>query len=1213
MALVFISHSSFDNEKTETILKVLKKNNIDSIFLDLNDIGTGEVWEKKIYSEIQRSHVMLLLLSPAWVSSKWCFAEYRLARALGKEILPLVIEDGKDAEIDTWIENNIQKSNFTKDEKVLNGVITRIKNISMDTQKGFVWNSNRSPYPGLVSFTEEDASIFFGRERDVKIIIERLNAMQHNKNIKLINIVSASGLGKSSVLQAGIIPRLKLSYANQWEVLEVFRPTRKPLYEFTKLVSKLLNKKDEYKALYEGLKGSFYKKFLDDIFTEIEFLSINKKFILLAIDQIEEFYTLSEEEERKLFFRLLDYVLEEKENICVIWTLRSDYLKEFQVDVFTSTIHKYEELYNLSVIPKEAIETIIKEPAYIAGVNIEKSLLMRIKDDMQSTDALPILALCLNELYIQYAKNGILRLIDYQHLGESEHSNPMENIIKRKADEAIFPYRNNKETLDALKKAFIPHLVRINTQNEYVQRDALFSSLPKEACSAIEALVNARLLIKKTTNNQIRIEISHEALIRKWSLLQEWLKDEDEFLIIKSRLEIAVEEWEKAKNIDEALLSGLQLEKALIWKDRLSNIREITYINKSLAFEVDNKRRNKQKFKIAFIFIVLLLFVSLYNWKKATEYSKETDKTLEESKIKQALVYRDYLNEPLKAKLIFGKLLNENHHSQRLKILYNSINKELKLVKIKEHNDSYNGVVISRKYSNQILVWTLNNQVELWNSKTRTQICAYEHNKSINGAIFNKEENFILSWSADGEIKLFDKVNRRMGKTFKRKGNVMGAKFDRNETKILSWAEKNVKVWNLKNDKKVLKTFYHHNHVKGAIFSENNKYIFTWSGKSIKRWNIKNGDFIEFKHDNIVEGIMLNKKENTILSWGSNTVRLWSLETKKELRLFRHTNIVNGAIFNEDENKILSWSKDESVRLWSISKNKEIHIYKHKTIVVGAEFYNDEKEILSWGGDEGTQRGEVKLWNTKTAETLLSVIHDSKVYLAVLDIKNNILKSWSSNWDTKISEVREWKIKMGSKVDRGDNEVLKIHNNNKLLEWKHSRELKVYSENSILLHTLKHYLNINGAIFNQDKTKILTWSKDSTIKLWSYETGELFMILNHGNSVKGALFNNDESLIISWSRTEVKLWDMNRNMLCSLSKKSLKNVSFNEEEDSILMLTKDNEVSIYNLYKNKESNNKDYLLEVARENGISLTTLDEVNVLNDKEWRIKKEKARSLE
>ena len=93
MPAIFISHSSRDGTIADDIKSALAQMGFDRVFLDFDKdsgIGAGEDWEKRLYEELSRCHAVILVITPSWLGSKWCFAELAQARALGKVILPAI-------------------------------------------------------------------------------------------------------------------------------------------------------------------------------------------------------------------------------------------------------------------------------------------------------------------------------------------------------------------------------------------------------------------------------------------------------------------------------------------------------------------------------------------------------------------------------------------------------------------------------------------------------------------------------------------------------------------------------------------------------------------------------------------------------------------------------------------------------------------------------------------------------------------------------------------------------------------------------------------------------------------------------------------------------------------------------------------------------------------------------------------------------------------
>jgi len=98
MANIFISHSSKDNDITKEIFEYLKDINR-SIFLDFDGdhkLQGGDKWAKELYKRVRKARIMIVVLSPNWLDSTWCYKEYCMARVLRKKIIPVIIEEEKE-------------------------------------------------------------------------------------------------------------------------------------------------------------------------------------------------------------------------------------------------------------------------------------------------------------------------------------------------------------------------------------------------------------------------------------------------------------------------------------------------------------------------------------------------------------------------------------------------------------------------------------------------------------------------------------------------------------------------------------------------------------------------------------------------------------------------------------------------------------------------------------------------------------------------------------------------------------------------------------------------------------------------------------------------------------------------------------------------------------------------------------------------------------
>ena len=219
MARIFISHSSRDNEAAARMKAWLASQGFETTFLDFDKttgIPPGADWEKTLYREVEHSQAVIIIQTPNWLASKWCFAEFTQARALGKAIFPVIEAPTGDA----LISPDIQTLNLTQRSRGRARAAHRANSCGSRSTPRAASNGTRAArrFPGLLAFQEEDAAIYFGRDDDIRRLIERLDARRAQGGAKLIALLGSSGSGKSSLLRAGVIPRLKRAGRN-WIVV----------------------------------------------------------------------------------------------------------------------------------------------------------------------------------------------------------------------------------------------------------------------------------------------------------------------------------------------------------------------------------------------------------------------------------------------------------------------------------------------------------------------------------------------------------------------------------------------------------------------------------------------------------------------------------------------------------------------------------------------------------------------------------------------------------------------------------------------------------------------------------------------------------------------------------------------------------------------------------------------------------------------------------
>ena len=227
MSKLFIIHSSKDNAIADELKHLLEAQGHKSVFLDFdpdNGIPPGRNWVQELYQQLRSCQAVIVLCSQYSMTSKWVFAEITQANALGKHIFPIKIGD---CTIDSILTTVQVLDLTTNKEETYQQLWRGLRIAGLDPANAFDWDGSRPPYPGLMAFQEADAAVFFGRDTEIQKGLELLNRLHQFGGARIMMILGSSGSGKSSLVLAGLLPRLRRN-KDQWLVVDPFRSYEDP-------------------------------------------------------------------------------------------------------------------------------------------------------------------------------------------------------------------------------------------------------------------------------------------------------------------------------------------------------------------------------------------------------------------------------------------------------------------------------------------------------------------------------------------------------------------------------------------------------------------------------------------------------------------------------------------------------------------------------------------------------------------------------------------------------------------------------------------------------------------------------------------------------------------------------------------------------------------------------------------------------------------------
>ena len=552
MATFFISHSTEDKAAAVAVQEKLSAAGFGALFLDSDPrdgIPAGSRWERQLYSELRRADGVIFLGTPASVGSRWCFAELALARAVGKPIFPIVLKSGGEHPLlgDTqWID--FAREGDRAFERLWNALAGR----GFDARDAFAYDPKRSPYPGLGTFEAADAAVFFGRDDEARRLVGRLQPTLERGTGRFVALIGPSGSGKSSLVRAGLIPRLRRD-RERWVVVPAFTPGERPTSALAQALSAALGESgrvEDWRDLERRIR--------DDPSELVELVhdlaaagTGQRRSVLLVVDQAEELTRVGREE-RAAFIALLTAGIEGSRRLWVVATLRSEFLDALLQD--PAMVKLIGEPDVLGPLDSARIPEVVEGPAGRAGIDFDPGLVGRIAADTRGGDALPLLAYTLQQLYERAGPERRITQADYEAIGG------VPGAVTSRADQISEELgRRGKGTL------VVPTLLRfaaVDAAGSSAGRMVRRASLSEDEDEVVQAFVEARLLRSGEAGGEPVVQVAHDALLRVWRPLSESIAASAERLRLRSDLERQAQEWRSAKRSDSYLLRGERLAKA---------------------------------------------------------------------------------------------------------------------------------------------------------------------------------------------------------------------------------------------------------------------------------------------------------------------------------------------------------------------------------------------------------------------------------------------------------------------------------------------------------------------------------------------------------------------------------------------------------------------------------------------------------------------------
>ena len=1056
-------------------------------------------------------------------------------------------------------------------------VATRLLELAATVRREDAPAPGLPPYKGLYYFDEQDADLFFGRNTLIETLIDHLNH-RLGSDLRFLAVVGASGSGKSSVIRAGLIPALHWRQASSgWPTL-VMTPTAHPL-----------------DALAANLQGESRRdrstaRLVDELARRTQTLqrelqrvskTTSSTHVLLVVDQFEELFTLCRSEaEQAAFVENLLLAARSPDGIAIIViVLRADFYAHCaRFDLLRKALAQCQEY--IGPMTTGELRLAIGEPALSGHWELEPGLVDLLLHDVGADPgrspepgALPLLSHALLATW-QHRRGHLLTLSGYTASGG------VRGAIAETA-EAVFHDQLDTEQRAIARQIFLrltefgEDPTTADTRRK-VQFDEL-ASRPEDREQVHEVLMtlaDARLI----TTEQNSVEVSHEALIREWPTLRNWLEENREGLRLHRHLTEAAQDWEAIGRDPDALYRGGRLIQTVEWSlghPEDLNPLEQAFLEASQAFAdqesaereaerqraleaarqlaetqrmraeeqtKSNHRLRQRSWFLLFASIAagaLAILAAIFGQRSIANERLATSRELAAAAVSQVNV------DPERSVLLALKALEESPTLDARNSLHRSLPELHLLFTIPAgHTGGSPGITYSPDGSRLASEGPFG-EIKIWNASTGSLIFTLPGNEEdVASDVVFSPDGKLLAYAGLTTVDIYDAQTWQH--IFSLSGDSIGTTRGYNlgvgqisfspDSQRLAVANMDgvPKVWDLVSRKEIISLTGQEQIMKGIAYSPDGLLLATGGDAgNVIVWDAENGEMrSDYTLGGIIHAVAFSSDGRLAAGSEDGFAKIWDLKASYETVSLPRQSGYYSLTFIPD-GRLVTAGQDGTARVWDTVTGLELlTLAGHQSTVVDVAASPQGDRIATSGYD-----GTVKVWETIPGHELLTLHgHNAVVWNVAYSPDGSQIASASIDGTARILDADSGKLLMtlvqGSEPDDGFTGLAFHPNGKKLATGSLGGSVAIWDLNSgTILKRLEGHTNmVVGLTFSPDGTRLASASWDQTAKVWDVATGmEITTFTGHAKNalLVGIAFSPDGKQVFSSGadRQLVRVWD----------------------------------------------------------------------------------------
>ena len=857
-----------------------------------------------------------------------------------------------------------------------------------------------SPYRGLSVFGEQDAGWFFGREAATAQVLDRMASLLAGTGLLVVSGVS--GAGKSSLLRAGVLPRIRAAGlpgapgSRSWPCL-VLTPTRAPLDELALRV-----------AVPAGADAVAVRRGLDTapawfaltarqaalprprgpgdsagLAAEREMPPRHRR-VVLVVDQFEELFTqCAEEGQRRAFITALHAAAtaghgpDQAPAALVLLSVRADF--EARCADYPQLAGPVQDRYLVIAMAERQLRMAITEPAKKAGAKVDDDLVDLLLAEVRAgqpgafgAGALPLLSHALDQAW-RSRSGETLTLADYERTGG------IEGAVAASAQRAYDGLTPAQQA--AARQVFLRLTATssdgVDTAGRATRAELTGGTSPADA-QDVEAVLEAFAAERLLTLAPGTVELSHEVLLTAWPLLRDtWLADTRADRIVRTRLHTTAAEWAHHSHDPSYLYGGTLLAAATDAAARIGadparhpplSQTETDFLHASGRAHRRTLRRRRRLIALLTALVLGLATATALAVRASQQVAQQRDIAISGMLISQSQQLGD-ANPALSRLLAVAAWRINPSSAARYAMLAAAARPGAAVL------TSHGGAVDSVAFSpggTTLATGNTDGTVQLWDVATRRQTNTLTGPTGpVNAVAFSPDGTTLATGNADGTIRLWDVATRRQIATLAGPtGAVNSVAFSPDGTTLATGnADGTIRLWDVATHRQIGHPLYGTTGpVNSVAFSPDRVTLASSSADgSVWFWDATSvpctGGPGPLTSNTSPATSVAFSPDGTTLATGNDdgTVRLWDVTTHRQITaLTGPAGPVTSVTFSPDGTTLASASPDHTVRLWDLATRRPIGapLTGHTGRVTSVAFSPDGTTLASGSADH-----TVRLWN----------------------------------------------------------------------------------------------------------------------------------------------------------------------------------------------------------------------------------------------------------